>query len=111
MVFAIRADHVDIFRRDVGFLVRFAQRALDRAFTVGGGTSWNAPCATFRAPHRAMLHDNVRHFAGLFASAGQQYTGSAVRAPMLAAAIAINPTITRLMHVFLGRKRFRDTGS
>ena len=30
---------------------------------------------------------------------------------MLAAAIAINPTITRLMHVFLGRKRFCSTGS
>ncbi len=58
-----------------------------------------------------MLHDNVRHFAGLFASAGQEHAGRAVRAPMLAAAIAINPTITRLMHVFLGRKRLRGTGS
>ena len=56
-----------------------------------------------------MLHDDVRHFAGRFVTTGQQHAGRAVRAPMLATAIAINPAVARLMHVFLGRQRLCRT--
>ena len=50
MILAIRADHFDVFGRDVRFLERFAQRALDGVLTVGDGAAGNPPCAAFRAP-------------------------------------------------------------
>ena len=46
-------------------------RTFDRALAVGGGAARNAPRAAFRAPDRTMLHDDMRHLAGLFIASGQ----------------------------------------
>ena len=46
-----------------------------------------------------MLHHDVCHLAGLCIPACEQYTGSTVGAPVLAAARTLNPAIARLAHI------------
>ena len=71
VILTVGADHFNVFRSDVGFLVGFPQRTFDRALAVGGGASRNASRAAFRAPDRTMLHDDMCHLAGLFIASGQ----------------------------------------
>ena len=52
VVLAVGADYLDVFGSDVGFLIAFAQRALDGRFAVRGGTARGYPTCRLRRSTR-----------------------------------------------------------